>query len=154
MFSSTGFRESPVHWSPVTLPGVGWWARRWVFQWRGRCTWQQTEEDGRSRPSSLHFPLLFTLHCVPQTSYESRRRRHLWRRKREEILYKYYEFNCHATAVSLVNPTFTRKAWDNILLTLTCPLEYHIRTDLNFFSAFMYEPRTAKFSTRKNLNVQ
>ncbi|CAI8047238.1 Cell division control protein 45 homolog [Geodia barretti] len=37
-----------------------------------------------------------------EASYEARRKRHLWRRKREEILYKYSEFNYHSTAASLV----------------------------------------------------
>lgn len=39
---------------------------------------------------------------VAQSSYEMRKRKHLWRRKRQEIVYKYTEFHSHSTAASLV----------------------------------------------------
>lgn len=37
-----------------------------------------------------------------EDTYQARKKRHLWKRKREEVLYKYYEFNFHGTAASLV----------------------------------------------------
>ncbi|KAL5477053.1 hypothetical protein EMCRGX_G023795 [Ephydatia muelleri] len=37
-----------------------------------------------------------------ESSYEARKRKHIWKRKREEILYKYTEYSYHGTASSLV----------------------------------------------------
>ncbi|XP_064392878.1 cell division control protein 45 homolog [Halichondria panicea] len=37
-----------------------------------------------------------------EDSYQTRKRKHLWKKKREEILYKYYEFNTHGTSASLL----------------------------------------------------